>query len=237
VNGRGGVPPAAVPWRRRKRMRRGVRVAEGARLESVCAGNCTAGSNPALSANVYEGCQGLVFRGRASVLRPGRLERRGRVRSRGGRVGGWCAGARVRPRGWVDGGREAGCMGVERGGGRLGGGSVRGAGVEAQCSRHPALSANLQSHLRESRVVSQPCEAGPSRKRWRPNGGKQGARVPRDGAPRTSSGPEGSSDKGIATGAAVSPGSFLHHLCRPLVVPRCAVPGARCPVPGPGGRG
>ena len=29
---------------------RGVRVAEGARLESVCAGNCTAGSNPALSA-------------------------------------------------------------------------------------------------------------------------------------------------------------------------------------------
>ncbi len=30
--------------------RRGVRVAEGARLESVCGGNFTAGSNPALSA-------------------------------------------------------------------------------------------------------------------------------------------------------------------------------------------
>ncbi len=30
--------------------RRGVRVAEGARLESVCGGNSTAGSNPALSA-------------------------------------------------------------------------------------------------------------------------------------------------------------------------------------------
>jgi hypothetical protein len=32
-------------------MRRGVRVAEGARLESVCGGNSTAGSNPALSAS------------------------------------------------------------------------------------------------------------------------------------------------------------------------------------------
>ena len=30
--------------------RRGVRVAEGARLESVCAGNRTEGSNPSLSA-------------------------------------------------------------------------------------------------------------------------------------------------------------------------------------------
>jgi hypothetical protein len=33
-----------------RRLWRGVRVAEGARLESVCGGNSTAGSNPALSA-------------------------------------------------------------------------------------------------------------------------------------------------------------------------------------------
>ncbi len=32
--------------------RRGVRVVEGARLESVCRGNLTAGSNPALSATI-----------------------------------------------------------------------------------------------------------------------------------------------------------------------------------------
>src|SRR5437667_7770225 len=31
--------------------RRDVRVVEGARLESVCTGNCTEGSNPSLSAN------------------------------------------------------------------------------------------------------------------------------------------------------------------------------------------
>jgi hypothetical protein len=34
----------------RPEMRRGVRAVEGARLESVCRGNLTAGSNPALSA-------------------------------------------------------------------------------------------------------------------------------------------------------------------------------------------
>ena len=34
-------------------MRRGVRVVEGARLESVCRGNLTAGSNPALSATYF----------------------------------------------------------------------------------------------------------------------------------------------------------------------------------------
>ncbi len=34
--------------------RRGVRVVEGARLESVCAGNRTEGSNPFLSANIKD---------------------------------------------------------------------------------------------------------------------------------------------------------------------------------------
>ena len=34
-------------------LRRGVRVVEGARLESVYVGNCIAGSNPALSAYCY----------------------------------------------------------------------------------------------------------------------------------------------------------------------------------------
>ena len=33
--------------------RRDVRVVEGARLESVCTGNCTEGSNPSLSANFF----------------------------------------------------------------------------------------------------------------------------------------------------------------------------------------
>jgi hypothetical protein len=34
--------------------RRDVRVVEGARLESVCRGNSTVGSNPTLSANYFK---------------------------------------------------------------------------------------------------------------------------------------------------------------------------------------
>ena len=43
-------------------MRRGVRAVEGARLESVCRGNLTAGSNPALSA--------MPSRKRLTILSP-----------------------------------------------------------------------------------------------------------------------------------------------------------------------
>jgi hypothetical protein len=114
-------------------VRRGVRVAEGARLESVCTGNRTAGSNPALSAN---------------KKRP------------------W----------FVD----------------------RGSWFETPL---PADSCSAVIARKRSAHGARVAECG----------GKQGARVPRDGAPRTSSGPEGSSDKGTATGAAVSPGSLLHH--------------------------
>jgi hypothetical protein len=44
-----GLPPSGkllIPFERRD-----VRVVEGARLESVCRGNSTEGSNPSLSAN------------------------------------------------------------------------------------------------------------------------------------------------------------------------------------------
>ena len=43
------IPPSPPD----KLIRRGVRVAEGARLESVCGGYSTAGSNPALSATAH----------------------------------------------------------------------------------------------------------------------------------------------------------------------------------------
>src|SRR5205823_4943101 len=40
-----------IPLTHRKKSGRGVRVVEGARLESVCRGNLTEGSNPSLSAS------------------------------------------------------------------------------------------------------------------------------------------------------------------------------------------
>src|SRR5205814_2689435 len=50
--------------------RRDVRVVEGARLESVCRGNSTEGSNPSLSANQIKAATTGVFRhSRDSVLK------------------------------------------------------------------------------------------------------------------------------------------------------------------------
>ena len=48
----GARPPLKRPRAPRRMLRRGGRVAEGARLESVYAGNRIAGSNPAPSANI-----------------------------------------------------------------------------------------------------------------------------------------------------------------------------------------
>ena len=58
-----------VNARRKAVVRRGVRVAEGARLESVCRGNSTEGSNPSLSAI-------LDLRRGAGVVERGGLENR-----------------------------------------------------------------------------------------------------------------------------------------------------------------
>ena len=63
---------------------RDVRVVEGARLESVCTGNCTAGSNPALSAiflskiidcKIERWEMGLAQRGPVNLVRSGRKQR------------------------------------------------------------------------------------------------------------------------------------------------------------------
>ena len=171
-------------------------MAERARLESVCTGNRTAGSNPALSASLY----GFM---RSRNLRPSPASvpaqpRRGRVRTRGGWAGGRCAGARVRPRGGAGGRRDAGALAPATARGGLGGRLPALPPSPVDDARNPALSASPIASV----------GGGPER---RGRGGKQGARVPRDGAPRTSSGPEGSSDKGNATGAAVPPGSLLRH--------------------------
>ena len=63
-------------------MRRDDRVAEGARLESVCTGNRTEGSNPSLSAKTpggrtFDALRGLspVHFGAANPARPGREQR------------------------------------------------------------------------------------------------------------------------------------------------------------------
>ena len=123
--------------------RRGVRVAEGARLESVCAGNCTAGSNPALSANLVASGKPHGIERLETFASPPRRLRRGRVRTRGGRVVAGCGEARVRSRGGVGGGRDAGSVAVDRGCGWGDGGWAVEPGAAARCSRHPALSANL----------------------------------------------------------------------------------------------
>ena len=72
--------------------RRDVRVVEGARLESVCRGNSTVGSNPTLSANspaqahrVLSGLHGLPRSVRVVDIHRGRL-RRGATRGVGLRV-------------------------------------------------------------------------------------------------------------------------------------------------------
>src|SRR6266516_7684650 len=56
------------------KIRRGVRVVEGARLESVCRGNLTGGSNPSLSASpafaISYSDTGTGFRPFATVLLP-----------------------------------------------------------------------------------------------------------------------------------------------------------------------
>ncbi len=214
-------------------------MAERARLESVCTGNRTAGSNPALSAN---GQSGMVIDQAAGRGR--RASWRGWVRTRAGWLGG-CAWGRVRPRGGrVGGERDAGCRPRDSGR-RWPGWRFEGrAQVAARYSRNPALSASGQSGMVIDQTVG--CGRRASWRGWvrtragwsggcgwrrvRPlfgkvseadggraipvstdDRGKRGARVPRDGALRTSSGPEGSSDKGNAPGAAVHPGSsFLH---------------------------
>jgi hypothetical protein len=139
--------------------------------------------------------------------------------------------------------------------------------AEARCSCHPALSAigsraMWDVHMRGSACATSRRGRVRTREGWvcgrkdagtdvvfrRGCGGdvhrgKQGARVPRDGAPRTSSGPEGSSDKGSATGAAVPPGSLLRHA--ETVVTRDSWPkdrnvvpfGPQAPGPGPQTRG
>jgi hypothetical protein len=165
-------------------------VAERARLESVCTGNRTAGSNPALSA---------IGRSGMPRVRTGACvcdaQWRGLVRTRAGWWGGCFGVGRVRPRGgWVGGERDAGWGACDRAARRRGGKCHVRCGRADWCSRNPALSAMSFG------------DGGQLDHR-----GKQGARVPRDGAPRTSSGPEGSSDKGNAPGAAVPPSSLLRH--------------------------
>jgi hypothetical protein len=193
-------------------------VAERARLESVCTGNRTAGSNPALSAISRRTMSqtGVVTGTREVCVR-------GRVRTRGWREGGWSVVGRVWTRGGVGGRRDAGCSAIDRSrGGECGGWVMRWA-TDARCSRHPALSAISCGAMSPRRMAAWRGEPhGRGRVRtlsavifdlssFTGHRGKQGARVPRDGAPRTSSGPEGSSDKGNATGATVPPGSLLRH--------------------------
>jgi hypothetical protein len=173
--------------------------------------------NPALSAI---GCRGMCPRRMAACT--GEMGGRGRVRTREGWVRGWSVVGRVWTRGGVGGWRDAGCGAIDRRRGGEGGGCVMRWPAQSWCSRNPALSAIGCRGMRPRRMAA--C-TGEIRGRGRVRGlsavfvdlssftghrGKQGARVPRDGAPRTSSGPEGSSDKGNATGATVSPGSLLH---------------------------
>jgi hypothetical protein len=237
-------------------------VAERARLESVCTGNRTAGSNPALSAIGRRAMWDVHMRGSTCAA-----SRRGRVRTREGWVRGWCAVERVWTRGGVGGWRDAGWSGRDRGCGGQGGGCVIREAGEVWCSRHPALSAIGRRAMWDVHMRGSACAASRrGRVRTREgrvcgrkdagtdvvfrrgcggdvHRGKQGARVPRDGAPRTSSGPEGSSDKGSATGAAVPPGSLLRHA--ETVVTRDSWPkdrnevpfGPRTPGPGPRTRG
>ena len=191
--------------------RRGVRVAEGARLESVCTGNRTAGSNPALSASFCV----WSWAGR-EPLAEGAGENRGPARGfdrAGGRGGG----------------REAGFRAFGRGR-RV----PSGESVASRCARNPALSASfcvracgLPGFAGEAAgdnvAAAEGCDpAGDGDGGCRQpslyhdllrataqGSGKGGTRVPRDGASRTSSGPEGSSDKGNPPGAAVPPGSSV----------------------------
>jgi hypothetical protein len=200
-------------------------VAERARLESVCTGNRTAGSNPALSA-----IGGRAVRreriGRSSC----EAHLRGRARTRVGRVCGRSGVGRVWTRGSAGGRRDAGALALPTVCGWVGGGFPALRRTPVDDARNPALSAmvcrtvvpmRMATRTRERErggwvrtrtehdvghavVVCPGCPGDADR-------GKQGARVPRDGAPRTSSGPEGSSDKGNATGAAVPPGSLFAH--------------------------
>ena len=164
-------------------------MAERARLESVCTGNRTAGSNPALSATSAR-ARPSCLDARRPVARPTRQWRRGRVRTR---VGGWSGGARagrVRSRG----GRVVGATRV----------APRPAGAEGdgwRLCKQVAYAVRVPPQSRPSHephlASVMPWEArspGPARRR-----------------PRTSSGPEGSSDKGITPGAAVPPGSLVRH--------------------------
>ncbi len=153
--------------------------------------------NPALSARLPVAMRSTSLRSISPTI-PAPL-RRGRVRTRGGRSGGWWAAVRVRPRGGAGGRRDAGALAPTTARGRLGGGFPALRLPPVEDARNPALSANSIASIG-------------SWSRRHSRRGKQGARVPRDGAPRTSSGPEGSSDKGNATGAAVPPGSLLRHV-------------------------
>ena len=55
------TPPSHLAKLLTPLIRRGVRVVEGARLESVCRGNSTEGSNPSLSANPTFQSKSLMF--------------------------------------------------------------------------------------------------------------------------------------------------------------------------------
>jgi hypothetical protein len=205
-------------------------VAERARLESVCTGNRTAGSNPALSAMTFGVGQAMKI----SYLTPSlnsAQSRRGRPRTRGGRPGGRRAGGRVRPRGGMGGRRDAGALASPTARGWAVGGPHTPRQKPGVDARNPALSAmtfGVGQAMKISHLTPSLNSAQSRRGRLRTRSGyesesrvvrsipvglrgKQGTRVPRDEAPRTSSGPEGSSDKGNASCAAVSPGSLLHH--------------------------
>ena len=200
-------------------------MAERARLESVCTGNRTAGSNPALSA---------IVRRTVVPMRIATQKRepngRGRVRTRDGWVCGWRGVGRVWTRGGAGGRRDAGALTLPIACGGVGGGFSALRRTAVDDVRNPALSAIGGRAVRREHIAGSSCQVPWSgRVKTRAehdtgravvvcpgcsgdaDRGKQGARVPRDGAPRTSSGPEGSSDKGNATGAAVPPGSLLRH--------------------------
>jgi hypothetical protein len=173
--------------------------------------------NPALSAIDRRG-----MRPRRMAACTREMRGRGRVRTRGGWARGWSVVGWVWTRGGVGRRRDAGCGANDRRRVGEGGGCVMRWPAQSRCSRHPALSAIGRRGVSPTGVATWTREPR-GRERVRGSSavivdlsgiaghrGKQGARVPRDGAPRTSSGPEGSSDKGNATGATVSPGSLFH---------------------------
>ncbi len=219
-------------------------MAERARLESVCTGNRTAGSNPALSATSVR-------------ARPPRLHARRQLHARRatggeGRWGGFDRAVASEPgftpgeRGGT-GGRGAGRWGgvapgppkrgVRRDAGCTAMARSRGGWVEAvRCGgkwQHgaPAIPPEVGRERMSASSFNTPLEcrlAGLQQRTAAPISGRSKALCaildvarsqpwearspgPARRRPRTSSGPEGSSDKGITPGAAVPPGSLVRH--------------------------